>query len=208
MIQLPGDSSEYDLIYKGVELSKDVDGMCLEIGLRLGGGMKEIVDAIHDHSPKKVALSIDPFGHIPYEHKEGEFVRLGYTEDMKCECLVNLYQYVKDKQVHFIFFDLEDTEFFKRYPEGVPVYRYDKEIIGTYSFIHFDGPHAVEPLTNEINFFVQRINKGAVWCFDDIGNNGAIHYYDHNKIEQYLFSLNFELIEKRSAKAIYRFNGF
>lgn len=199
-IQLTGDSWDYDLIYKGIELSKDTKGLCLEIGLRLGGGTKEIIDGIADFSPNKVALAIDPYGSILYEHKEGEHVVLDYSEDMKAECMENVYPYACAKRVHFIFFNLEDTEFFKRYSDGVPIYSIVKSIENKYSFIHFDGPHAVKPLLKEIDFFLDRIEKGACFCFDDV-----IGYYDHDHIEQYLFSKGFKLIEKRNRKALYQY---
>lgn len=212
--QLLGDSAEYELIYKGIELSKDVDGMCMEIGLRLGGGSKLIMDGIADFCPGKIAIAIDPFGNIPYEHKEGEFIQygeVGYTNYMMSRCLANIYPYAIQKNVQFIFFKLEDTEYFNRFADGVPTYLDDKKMINLYSFVHFDGPHAIEPLIDEIEFFLPRSPKGAVWCFDDIGyqieGTPYSHYYDHDAIERYIFDRGFELIEKGHVKAIYRYVG-
>lgn len=208
MINLLGDSGEYDLIFKGIELSKDVDGLCMEIGLRLGGGSKEIIDGIAAFCPNKIAIAIDPYGNIPYEHKEGEFIQYGeygYTNRMMQECLSNIYPYAMEKKVHFIFFPLEDTEFFERFADGIPVYCESKGIATKYSFVHFDGPHAIEPLIKEIEFFLPKTDPGAVWCFDDIGHNGAMHYYDHIYIENYILERGFKLIEKRNVKGLYQY---
>lgn len=199
---LTGDSWDYDLITKGIELSKDTEGLCLEIGLRLGGGSKHIIDGIAEFCPHKIAVAVDPYGSILYQHKEGQFVRLDYTEDMKADCMINIYEYVKEKKVHFIFFNLEDTEFFERFDDGVPVYSIDKYLINKYSFVHFDGPHAVEPILDEINFFLSRTNSGACFVFDDISSVDV--YYDHDTVEQYLFENGFKLIEKRDRKALYQ----
>jgi len=199
-VQLPGDSGDYHLLTEGIRLSAHVYGMTCEIGLRRGGGTKHIIDAIAKYCPGKVHIAIDPYGNIEYEHKEGQITRLDYTNEMRDECLANLYQYTREKKVPFIFFNLEDSEFFKRYAEGVPVYNSVKEFISSYSFVHFDGPHAILPLCREIDFFEKRIYPGACWCFDDIRG-----YYDHDQIENMLFRIGFKLIDKRDHKALYQY---
>jgi hypothetical protein len=201
-IDLPGDSGDYHLLTKGIELSAHVPGLTCEIGLRRGGGTKHIIDAIAQYCPGKPHIAIDPYGNIEYENKEGSFVRLDYTNDMRDECLANLYQYTRSKQVPFIFFNLEDVEFFARYRNGVPVYHTAKEIVKNYSFVHFDGPHAYLPLLREIDFFEDRILPGTCWCFDDVTG-----YYDHDLVEKKLFGLNFKLIQKTWHKALYQYEG-
>lgn len=198
-IELPGDSGDYQLLSQGVELSAHVPGMTCEIGLRRGGGTKFILDAIKQCCPGKVHISIDPYGHIEYEHKQDQPVRLDYTNEMRDDCLGNLFQYTKQLGVSFIFFNLEDTEFFKRYSDGVPVYNINKRVETKYSFVHFDGPHAVEPLMEEIDFFAERTPSGGCWVFDDVTN-----YYDHDSIEKYIQSLGFKTITKTYHKALYQ----
>lgn len=199
-IHLPGDSGDYHLLTKGIELSAGVPGLTCEIGLRRGGGTKYIIDAIAQYCPNKVHIAIDPYGNIEYEHKEGDIVRLDYTNDMRDECLANLYQYTKVKQVPFIFFNLEDTEFFYRYSTGVPVYSQVKEVIKHYSFVHFDGPHALLPLCREIDFFEGKVLPGACWCFDDVRG-----YYEHDLVEQRILREKWKLIDKTYHKALYQY---
>lgn len=202
MIELPGDSADYHLLTKGVELSKGVQGLTCEIGLRRGGGTRHIIDAINKFSPCKVHIAIDPYGHIEYEHKEKHVVRLDYTNDMLADCMKNLYPYAQSKGVQFIFINLEDTEFFNRYADGVPVYNINKTIENKYSFVHFDGPHAVDPLIKEIEFFAKRIDKGACFCFDDV-----VGYYDHGIIDLLLMHKGFKLIQTTHHKALYQYEG-
>ena len=197
-VNLPGDSEDYHLITLGVELSENIKGLTCELGLRRGGGTKFIIDALAKQANGRTHIAIDPYGNIEYEHKESEVVRLDYTNDMRGEALSNIYAYAYQNKVPFIFFNLEDTEFFKRFGDGVPVYDQLKTIENTYSFIHFDAPHAYKPLIEEIDFFYSRTNKGGLWCFDDVTG-----YYDHDKIEEYLFKLGFNLIEKTKRKALY-----
>ena len=201
-ISLSGDSGDYHLLTKGVELSAHVPGMTCEIGLRRGGGTKTIIDELVIRAPHKVHIAIDPYGNIEYEHKQDDIVRLDYTNDMRDECLFNLYQYTREKKIPFLFFNMEDSEFFKRFADGVPVYNQVKEIINSYSFVHFDGPHAEGPLLAEINFFYNRINQGTCWVFDDVTG-----YYDHDAIEKELFNLGFVLIQKTWHKALYQYAG-
>ncbi len=199
-IQLPGDSADYHLLTKGVELSAHVPGLTCEIGLRRGGGTKHIIDALAIHAPHKVHVAIDPYGHIPYEHKEGQVVQLDYTNDMRDECLANLYQYTREKKINLQFHNLEDTEFFKRYADGVPVYNVEKRIETKYSFVHFDGPHCDKALRLEIGFFEERMSPGGCWVFDDVTG-----YYDHDRLEKIIFALGFKLIEKTWHKALYQY---
>lgn len=201
-INLPGDSEDYHLLTKGIELSQYVEGATVEIGLRRGGGTKHIIDALAIYSHLKTHIAIDPYGNIEYEHKEGEIVRLDYTNEMKCEALGNIYAYAGQKKINFYYYPLEDIEFFNRFADGVPTYDHVKTIQNKYSFIHFDGPHAELPLAHEMRFFSKRIEKGACWCFDDVTG-----YYNHDNVEAYVLGIGFDLIEKTKRKALYQFKG-
>jgi hypothetical protein len=199
MIGIEGDSAEYEYITEGVELSKDVFGLCIELGVRRGMGTKTIMDAIKAYCPDKVSVAVDPYGNIEYFHKENEKIRLDYTNSMRYQCMQSLNAYADEIGVHFIPIVLEDTEFFKRYSDGVPMYRGYKSIINEYSFIHFDAPHAVAEIKEEIDFFHPRTKSGAVFCFDDV-----VGFYPHDEeIEPYLFALGYKLIKKGGKKANY-----
>lgn len=195
---LPGDSGDYHLLALGVRLSAEVEGLTCEIGLRRGGGSYVIMDSIKQYCPRKTHVAIDPYGHIPYEHKEGQVVQLDYTNEMRDDCLMNIYQFARHIKCSFIFFNLEDTEFFSRFKDGVPVYNVEKKLEDKYSFVHFDGPHAVKPLVDEIKFFLHRTPVGGCWVFDDV-----VGYYDHDLIEKIIFENGFELVEKLHHKALY-----
>lgn len=199
-IELPGDSGDYHLLEKGIELSALVPGISCEIGLRRGGGSRHIMDAIARYCNGRMHIAIDPYGNIEYEHKEGEIVRLDYDNAMRDDCLSNLYRFVRTYGYNFQFFNLEDTEFFNRYWDGVPVYSSQKQLINKYAFVHFDGPHAVGPLKAEIAFFMNRCEPGACWVFDDVRG-----YYDHDVIEEQVFELGFQLIQKTYHKALYQY---
>jgi len=196
---LPGDSADYHLLTKGVELSANTPGLTCEIGLRRGGGSKHIIDAIAQYCPGKVHIAIDPYGNIEYEHKEGHIVKLDYTNDMQAECMSNIYGYANSKGVQFLYFPLEDTEFFKRYPDYIPVYNEAKRFEKMYSFVHYDGPHAVQAILTEVDFFYRRALPGTCWTFDDVED-----YYNHDEVESVVFGLGFKLIEKTHHKALYQ----
>ena len=50
----------------------------------------------------------------------------------KTKMLMNIYKYCYEQNQEFIYFPLEDTEFFKRYYDGVPIYNENKFIINKY----------------------------------------------------------------------------
>lgn len=193
-----GDSSEYEYITKGVELSKDVDGLCIELGLRRGFGTKTIMDAIKEFCPHKTSVAVDPYGNIEYFHKENERVRLDYTNQMRNDCMLALYAYSNVIGVNFQPYILEDIEFFDKYRDGVIIYDYNKTTVNKYSFVHFDAGHAHHDIITQIAFFEKRCESGSTWCFDDV-----VDFYDHDLIEVILFRIGFELLNKGGKKALY-----
>lgn len=196
IINLPGDSANYEVLQKAALHSRDVPGLACEIGLRRGGGSKVIIDAIAGSG--KTLIAIDPYGNIEYRPNDFQVMRLDYTNSMRDEALVNMYNYCRYKNINFYFYNMEDTEFFKRFEDGVPIYNEYKEIVNQYSLVHFDGPHDVDSLKIETRFFAQRTPVGGTWCFDDI------HDYNHGLIEdECIIPAGFNVLMKEGRKAAY-----
>lgn len=195
--ELPTDSKNYDVLTRGVVRAKDVPGLTCEIGLRRGGGSKAIIEGMLESGVKKIHIAIDPFGDMEYADGDVRAVRYGYTNAMRNECLMNLYLYCFTHGINFYFFGLEDTEFFRRFADGVPVYEEQKEIVQDYSFVHFDGPHSVAAVREEVGFFHARTREGAVFVFDDV------HLYDHSVIDELLDASGWQLYETSERKWAY-----
>ena len=97
-----------------------------------------------------------------------------------------------------LYFPLEDTEFFKRYSDGVPIYNNNKYIINTYALVFFDGPHTTELVKKEFDFFYNKIPNGGIIVFDDI------NLYPHMKnLDNYIKDKGFEILEKGNHKISY-----
>lgn len=201
---LTTDSLEYDILFDAVLSVKDLDPTALscEIGLREGGGSKYMLDAMVSSGSYRTHLTLDPYGNIDYETSEGRIMHHDYTNEMRNQCMVDLYNYVKNElsnKINVLFFNLEDTEFFERFGDGVPIYAANKTMATKYAVIHYDGPHARNPLDVELAFFTPRMVKGGVAVFDDIAN------YDHTAFEnESLFPAGYKLIKKGYRKASYR----
>lgn len=108
-----------------------------------------------------------------------------------------MYYYGLKRLTNFQFFCLEDIEFFKAFPDGVPTYNEHKIVVDKYAFVFFGGPRTNEYLIREIEFFGPRSLLGTVWVFDDVW------MYNHNRIEELAFSFGFEVITKGNVKASY-----
>ncbi len=196
--ELPTDSADYELLTEAVKLAKDVPGLTCEVGLRLGGGTKVILDAIRETGVPKVHIAIDPYGNIEY-HEGTRVVRYDYTNTMRDTCLLNLYLYCLQNKQQFLFFNLEDSEFFTRYADGVPVYSEVKTIEQSYSVVHFDGPHTVESVIQEVDFFNPRSSSGATWVFDDV------ELYDHQgSVHPHVKSLGWKIVKTSPRKWLYQ----
>lgn len=198
------DSEEYEILARACRSAAELDpqAMTCEIGLREGGGTKTMVDAlVESGQQQRVHLAIDPYGNIEYRAADTLLCRLDYTNHMRNRCLRNLYAYLDSIHgvVDVLVFVLEDVEFFARYPDGVPVYRETKQLLSQYAVVHFDGPHALLPLKNEVEFFVPRLVHGGYFVFDDIHGS-----YEHAALEAWLLPQGFALVEMGSRKASYQ----
>ncbi len=200
MKTLECDSEDYDVITRAIRaIPGSKEGMTCEVGLRRGGGTKYIMDALAHHSlPCKVHVAIDPYGNIDYQGKEGIAKKADYTNEMRDESIGSIYSYAMSLGVNFVFINLDDAEFFKRYANGVPVYNEHKRILSEYVFVHFDGPHWLESLKTEFLWFDERMTSGATIVFDDVCR------YDHNKLQNLVFSHGWRLLEATTRKASYQ----
>jgi hypothetical protein len=198
MKKLGTDNIDYHLLTEGIGLISNVAGMTCEIGLREGGGSQFIMDAINNTKQQRTHIAIDPYGNIIAEAKDNEFRRFDWDNNMRNICLSNMYQLASELNINFLFFQLEDTEFFNRYADGVPIYNEVKSIENLYAFVFFDGPHGTQAVIKEFEFFNARANSGAVFVFDDIS------YYDFALIEKQYLGTNWELVNKTTTKASYK----
>lgn len=216
------DSSDYDLLHRACLAVRGIEGAVVEIGTRRGGSAKIMMDAFASQGDTDRAFfCIDPYGNIEtqltnvninmfYKHlatTEGDPqskelsapVRLDYNNEMRNRIIPSLYYYAYQQGFNFTFFCLEDTEFFKRYADGVPIYNQEKTIVDSYACVFYDGPHTNDHLMKEMRFFIHKAPQGATWIFDDIWQ------YSHDEIiEPFLFDTGWETMEKTQVKASYR----
>jgi cephalosporin hydroxylase len=198
-MRIEADSSDYHVLQNAVKQIKNVPGILCEIGTRRGGSLALIVNTLttnEDHG--RTVVFIDPYGNIEYQSHDTIKRRLDYTNKMRDETIEALYHHIQNIPVNLIPMLMEDTEFFKRFSDGVPVYNEYKTIENEYALVFFDGPHDVPSIQIEIDFFAPRSPGGAIWVFDDLD------YYNHAIVEQRLFDMGWVLVEKTRKKASYR----
>ena len=216
------DSQEYEvLVNAAAKLDRETPGAIVEIGTRRGGSAKMIIDGlVSTGNNNRSMFCIDPYGKIEIEcsnlnmtvhepnrqiegDKESKEItspqRFDYDNTMRNRIIPSLYYYAYNAGFNFTFFCLEDTEFFKRYHDGVPVYDEVKTLENEYAFVFFDGPHDNIALDTELEFFVPRSVIGTIFVFDDVW------MMDNDKIveQKWLFPNGFELIERGKIKASY-----
>ena len=197
------DSRDYHVLTEAVSMANGVEGATCEIGVREAGGSWHIMEAlVATNQTHKFHIAIDPYGDIEYKIDPGTQYWWSpgwYTNKMRNETLSRLYSYVQEKGIKFQFFNLESTEFFKRYADGIPVYDNQKQILSKYSLVHFDGEHTFNAVLTELMFFHQRTDPGAIFVFDDV--NG---WYSHNIVHQVLERLGWQKCIESEMKWAYR----
>jgi hypothetical protein len=207
---LETDCYDYHVLEKAIEQTAKVPGLYCELGSRKGGSLKRIIDVlVATQNLNRVLVSIDPYGHLPYNgYHQSVLTNMDYENSMRDTFLIDIFSYLKEvnkrispADLNLVFFNLEDTEFFQRFPDGVPTYNHDKkEVISNYAGIFLDGPHWVENVIEETTFFKDRLSVGGTITYDDID------FYDHKQVEWFLTENNFSLIEKTEKKASYSKN--
>jgi len=178
----------YDAMTKYLLDLKDVSGITCEVGLRRGGGTVHIINSLIENGDKRTHVCIDPYGTIMYSDIVGVH-RTDYTNQMRNQTISDIFKFAYDKEVNLIFFNLEDSEFYKRFSDGVPVYDMEKELTNEYAFVHIDGQHDLESVMIAANFFKDRISLGGILVFDNTNN------YDHDKVDYFLKENGFVFLE-------------
>jgi len=215
------DSSEYEILTNAVPKIKGIEGAVIELGTRRGGSAKMIIDALTNNGDTNRSMfCIDPYGNIDFEctnfnltvahtgniqvngdpnsKAQSTAIKYDYNNSMRNRIIPSLYYCAYDSGLNFNFFCLEDTEFFNRYSDGVPVYDEGKKIENKYAFWFLDGPHTNDIVLRETKFFAERSPVGAVSVMDDIW------MYEHDEIiESYMFENGWEILEKGSVKVSY-----
>lgn len=203
-LKLETDNKDYEILQNAVRRIKDVPGMICEIGTRRGGSLGHIINTLGQMQDlHRNIIFIDPYGSIEYAQSDGvKRPHTDYSNQMRNQALASIYFYVDNHPVNPVPMIMEDTEFFKRFGDGVPFYLSKKVIETQYALVFFDGPHDVPSIITEIEFFHPRSAQGSAWVFDDV-----VGYYDHDKIERIIGDLGWKLYEKTDRKASYILGG-
>lgn len=192
---IEGDSDDYEILNNAAAHVKELNGLTIEMGVRLG--LSSVI-IMNQNTDNKIHICVDPYGAIDYsDDKHGTF-KTDYTNEVRNKCLYALHKYAFEYNKNMLFFVLEDTEYFSRFKNGVPVYKDTKQIISEYSLVHFDGPHTLQAVKDEVNFFENKLQIGGVFVFDDLD------LYNHDEVEKTLLEKNkFQIFQKGKRKASY-----
>jgi hypothetical protein len=177
------DSDSYEVLYEAAYSIVNIKGLTCEIGVRAGGSSKIIVDAIMASKPPatRTHIGIDPYGGIDYNHDDKTVVVNAYENKYRDIAIPALFRYCVGSKVNFQYYQMTDTQYMKRFDDGVPVYLNNKEyILNTYALVFFDGPHTTKDVMSETKFFGDRAIKGSIFVYDDVT------FYDHNKVDAHL----------------------
>jgi len=165
------DSTSYEILEAALDACSPGPYLSAEIGIREGGSAEMIINKIADRQLGYTHIGIDHYGQMPQVHSDTNTMVLDYTNSMRNRAIAALYTLAEEKGVNFLFQNMQDGEFFKRFPEGVPIYNNSEaRVVGWYGFVFLDGPHSTELVLKETEFFAPRCVIGATMVFDDTPN--------------------------------------
>lgn len=179
---LPTDSYEYEILCHAAAASASLKGLTCEIGVRAGGSSELILRASMEHRPSRPHIAIDPYGSLPYVYK-GVVQPYVYDDAMRREAIKALHEFALTHTLDFMFLPWKDTDFLERCATGVPFYTEafpDVTCWTEYALVHIDGPHDLESVQRETEFFASRMMNGGWLVYDDVSD------YDHQPIDELL----------------------
>jgi len=195
---LQTDGNDYQVIQEACVEVRNVDGMVCEIGTYQGGGMKLLMETFHSfEQTNRIFVAVDPYGDIVYHDINGAH-KCGYTNQVKNTFLKDIYTLSCDLNTYFLFFNMTDTQFFQRFKDGIPVYIDEELVYDKYALVVIDGPHEINIVKSEFDFFKDRINKNGIIVFDDI------EQYPHKLLHTYILNNGFETFRETGYKHAYK----
>ena len=171
----------------------EVRGAYAQIGLGTGDSAHTILQS----TPlDKKLIIVDPYGSIGYRMMSED--ELGYPStkesrdnNVQIEVLAGLYDYALESQRHFLFYPMEDIEFYQRFQTGIFYYNEGEQIrTNEYGFVYFNAENCIGNLIEGIRFMDERTPKDGVWVFNNIN--------DYNTRQQELLD---ELMEEANMDA-------
>lgn len=177
------------------------EGATCEVGVRRGGCSEMIMQAFLDQGDnERIHICIDPYGQIPYTDIRGTYTTTDYSNLMKRQTLKDLFTYAFDKDRELLFFQMEDGEFYRRFPDGVPHYYEKGYLINKYAFVHIDGQHSLEAVMTAYEYFKDRMSLNGIIAFDNC------NHYDHSRVTSLLVNNGYEFVESAggNCKRMYR----
>ena len=151
----------------------EVRGAYAQIGLGTGDSAHTILQS----TPlDKKLIIVDPYGSIGYRMMSED--ELGYPStkesrdnNVQIEVLAGLYDYALESQRHFLFYPMEDIEFYQRFQTGIFYYNEGEQIrTNEYGFVYFNAENCIVNLIEGIRFMDERTPKDGVWVFNNIND--------------------------------------
>ena len=151
----------------------EVRGDYAQIGLGTGDSAHTILQS----TPlDKKLIIVDPYGSIGYRMMSED--ELGYPStkesrdnNVQIEVLAGLYDYALESQRHFLFYPMEDIEFYQRFQTGIFYYEEGEQIrTNEYGFVYFNAENCIGNLIEGIRFMDERTPKDGVWVFNNIND--------------------------------------
>lgn len=194
------DGEDYEVLMAGVVGCIAANGLVLEVGTRLGGGLATIVNVLLQTEQSRPVVSVDPYGGLPYDAADDRIGEtLDYTNSMMHDAMSNIHLACVGTGVDFTFINLTDTDFMDLYRDGVPIYQGgERRVWNEYALVHFDGPHSTYAVMQEAAFFNARTGVESVFVFDDVAS------YDHDSVERYLFNRGWTSLSESASKMAYK----
>jgi hypothetical protein len=185
-----------------------LDGGTAEVGVYKGGSSKLVMETFAKAGQSNIHIGIDPYGNMSFWDYEWNQHRIednanypGYTNRLGYYTQSLLFNFAHENKQDYLYFKLTDSDFYKIFADGVPIYKEEPSMLNSYRLVLIDGNHKTSCVLEAIHYFDQKMVKDGIIIFDDVNR-----YPHKDLVHPVLISLGYTEEDTTNDRIAYKCN--
>lgn len=142
--------------------------IALEFGTRSGGSALALLAAILETDSRRVLVTVDPYGELPYQNDKG-LLPWKYTSDHYRDAMSEVSAVAKAEKLNWVHYLAKDEEYMECIWPVIPLYLLEPaERSPSLAFAYLDAEHTNEAVRKALLWAKGRLEKGGTIVVDDV----------------------------------------